>query len=279
MEAIWIDSSLSNNAGEPKWSKMLLMSLLFHLAIFSIILFVPEAIPTRRITGTVYEVNLVEMPGRSLVKAEKGAEVRAGKALPGSKRGDQARQISVPKREEKPVVIAKRTLAKRIDKGEKPKISSSKLIDEALSKIENKVKAEKKKEEVDPLRQAISKLESKARIAAERPSDGGAAGDGITIRIYQMEVEEKIKSNWSYPVAFSSAQKQEGLQAVLVVKVRSNGTILESLFKKRSNSAMFDQSVLRALERSDPLPPFPEGYNKTVEEIEITFNLKELEED
>ncbi|HUU81514.1 MAG TPA: TonB family protein [Acidobacteriota bacterium] len=278
MEAIWIDSSLNYNAGEPNWSKMLLMSLLFHLAIFSIILFVPEAIPTRRITGTVYEVNLVEMPGRSLVKAEKGAEVRAGKALPGSKRVEQARQISVPKREEKPVVIAKRTLAKRIDKAEKPKISSSKLIDEALSKIENKVKAEKKKEEVDPLKQAISKLESKARIAAGRPFDGGAAGDGITLRIYQMEVEEKIKSNWSYPVAFSSAQKQEGLQAVVVVKVRSNGTILESRFKKRSNSAMFDQSVLRALERSDPLPPFPEGYNKTREEIEITFNLKELEE-
>jgi colicin import membrane protein len=278
MEAIWFDSSLNNNAGEPKWSKMLLMSLVLHLAIFSIILFVPEAIPTRRITGTVYEVNLVEMPGRSLVKAEKGAEVRAGKALPGSKKVDQARQISVPKREEKPVVIAKRTLAKRIDKVEKPKISSSKLIDEALSKIKKKVKAEEKKEEVDPLRQAISKLESKARIAGERPSDGGAAGDGITLRIYQMEVEEKIKSNWSYPVAFSNTQKQEGLQAVVVVKVRSNGTILEYRFKNRSSSAMFDQSVLRAVERSDPLPPFPEGYNRTMEEIEITFNLKELEE-
>jgi colicin import membrane protein len=53
---------------------------------------------------------------------------------------------------------------------------------------------------------------------------------------------------------------------------------LKSRFKTRSSFPLFDQSVLRAVERSDPLPPFPEGYMKTSEEIEINFNLKELEE-
>ena len=40
---------------------------------------------------------------------------------------------------------------------------------------------------------------------------------------------------------------------------------------------MFDESVMRAIERSDPLPPFPEGFLKSFEEIEINFNLRELE--
>ena len=65
----------------------------------------------------------------------------------------------------------------------------------------------------------------------------------------------------------------------MVVKVRSNGEILESRIKKRSSSIIFDQTVMKAIERSDPLPPFPEGYRKTYDEIEFTFNLSDLEEE
>jgi len=49
-------------------------------------------------------------------------------------------------------------------------------------------------------------------------------------------------------------------------------------FKERSGDTIFDQSVLKAVEKSDPLPPFPEGYIKSYDDIEITFNLKDLEE-
>ena len=62
-----------------------------------------------------------------------------------------------------------------------------------------------------------------------------------------------------------------------MVRVKNNGAILESWFRKRSSNVIFDQSVLKALERSDPLPPFPEHYRKTYDEIEINFNLRELE--
>jgi colicin import membrane protein len=89
-----------------------------------------------------------------------------------------------------------------------------------------------------------------------------------------VEVETKIKGNWSYPVAL---QIQKDLEAVVVLKVKSDGTILRSQLKKRSSNPVFDQSVLKAIERSDPLPPFPEGYRKSHDEIEITFNLKDLE--
>jgi outer membrane biosynthesis protein TonB len=46
---------------------------------------------------------------------------------------------------------------------------------------------------------------------------------------------------------------------------------------KHSGSPVFDESVTRAIKRSDPLPPMPESYPKSYEELEITFNLKELE--
>ena len=74
MEALTIEYN-PNNMTEPKWGKMLIISLFFHLAIFSIILFVPQDLPTRRIGTAIYEVNLVEMPkGR---RAPAGARSRA----------------------------------------------------------------------------------------------------------------------------------------------------------------------------------------------------------
>jgi colicin import membrane protein len=66
--------------------------------------------------------------------------------------------------------------------------------------------------------------------------------------------------------------------STVVVKVRQDGTILKSWFIDRSSNAIFDASVIKAVERSNPLPPFPEGYNKRQDEMEIRFDLSELEE-
>jgi colicin import membrane protein len=278
MQALWIETSSNDTIQEPRWSKMLIVSLLFHLVIFSVVFFVPESIPTRRISGPIYQVNLVEMPSLTRLKGGGGARAKTGKVVPGPKITAPAKQISVRKKKEKPVVIAKRTVTTKTKKIEKPKVSSSELLDKALSKIEIKAGAEKKKEKVDPLREAISRLEGKVKGTPGKEVAGSGTPGGITIRIYQMEVEERIKGNWSYAVGLTSPQKKKDLEAVIVLKARSNGTIIKSWFKKRSSNAMFDQSVLRAVERSDPLPPFPEGYRKTTDEIEITFNLKDLEE-
>jgi len=90
--------------------------------------------------------------------------------------------------------------------------------------------------------------------------------------------EEQIKSNWQYPVALTSPSKRKDLVATVVVKVRQDGTILKTWFIDRSGNAIFDASAIKAVERSNPLPPFPEGYNKRQDEMEIRFNLSELEE-
>jgi colicin import membrane protein len=124
---------------------------------------------------------------------------------------------------------------------------------------------------------AISELGKKVGGGTDSRSGlaGGQGAIGIPLRIYQMEVENRIKGNWSYAVAVKDLKK---LQAIVVVKVKEDGTILESWFKERSGDMFFDQSVLKAIEKSNPLPPFPEGYIKNYDEIEINFNLKDLEE-
>ncbi len=251
---------------------MLLLSLVFHACVFFAIIFVPDSLPSRRVKGVVYEVNLVEMPGSGGVKGQGTGQVKAKKGTSVVTKDSKARRITAQKKEKKPVIIAKRTTKRKSSSVKKPKASSSQLIDRAISKIERKVKSE----DVGDIRieNAISRIEGKVGGQPGPGRPGAGSPNGISVRLYQMEVEMRIKGNWSYPVA---AGNQTALEAVVIIKVGSDGTIMKSRFEARSGDNIFDQSVMKAIERSDPLPPFPEGYRRSYDEIEINFNLKDLE--
>ncbi|MBW2031194.1 MAG: cell envelope integrity protein TolA [Deltaproteobacteria bacterium] len=262
---------------------MVVLSALFHVIVFSMLFFLPESMSkTSRFEGIIYEVDLVELPSRSLSSLERpgGSGKQPAKAIVGKEK--KAKRIVLPKKR-KPVVIAKKTIERKRTSPEKPRTDPSKLIDQALSKIERKVQRqdrileqEKRKEakEEEVLERTISKIEERATAGSRKGTGRGTPSYGIPIQIYQMEVENRIKGNWSYPVAL---QGSKDLEAVVAVKVKRDGKILDIQFVKRSSNAIFDQSVAKAVERSNPLPPFPEGYLKSYDDIEIRFNLKDLE--
>lgn len=263
------------------WTRPLIFSLAFHLTVFSMFFFVPESMPTRRMNGpTVYEVDLVQLPPEPAKKAKNAAVVSPGKTIASSAKTAPSRRISPPVKEEKPVIIGKRVIERETPKKEnpkkkveKPKVDASKLIDQAISKIERKVQTEKK----DHLSTALSKIQSQVEKTEKENPRGDLSETGISIRLYQMEVAERIKQNWSYPMAISNPGEYQAIEAVVVVTVRENGTIIRFSVKKKSSSTLFDASVLKAIERSDPLPPFPEGYRKSTDDIEIRFNLSDME--
>ncbi len=257
---------------EMRWGPVLVLSVLFHIALFSILIFVPESIPHRRpFEGIVYQVSLVEMPQGGVQKSSGTKPVKAPKTVPPVKKETRAKRIGRPEKKTKPLVIAKRTVSKKTSHARKPKKTASQMIDRAISKIERRVKSDNGSH-VD---RAISKLEKRAASGSGTGrAVGGQSAEGIPMQIYRMEVESWIKSNWAYPVAMGDSGD---LEATVVVRVKADGAILKTNFLKRSNSDIFDQSVLKAIERSDPLPSFPEAYRKSYEEFEINFNLKDLE--
>ena len=103
-----------------------------------------------------------------------------------------------------------------------------------------------------------------------------AYSPSLSISYYLIEVKNRIKSNWQYPVALISPSKQKDLVSTVVITVRQDGTILKSWISDRSGNAIFDASVIKAVERSNPLPPFPEEFKKRKEEIEIKFDLGDI---
>ncbi|MCF8130389.1 MAG: TonB family protein [Deltaproteobacteria bacterium] len=282
MEGLQV-KTMSDRSMEPKWAGVIFLSLLLHMGILSLLLFTPDPFSARKMSGpTVYEVNLVSLPAAKPKAPAKTKTVQtesAAKPLPAPKETVAAKRISTPPVEKKPVIIGKRTVErkkaapKRPPKPEKPKVSPTKLIDQAVATIKRNARTQKKDQHLD---RAISKIEK--NVGKSGMAGSGGPMEGFAIRIYQMEVEERIKSNWQYPVNLTSPSKRKDLVATVVVKVNQDGTILKSWFMDRSGNGIFDASVMKAVDRSNPLPPFPEGYNKRQDEVEVRFNLSELEE-
>ena len=259
---------------EDRWARMIALSFLFHLMIFSTVLFIPQTpIHFPSIEGRVYHVELVGTPPglRSGVKGEGGIAKR--KEISHILRA-KTRRIGIGKKRSAPI------LAKRVSP--KPKATyrdeappASGLIDRAISKIERKVKEEKTTQP----EKMLDKFEGNSKDLL-RGRKGGMpgvfSGIGKLIQIYQMEIESAIKNNWSYPVTLLNLKRDKAPEAVVIVIVQSDGKILKAWFKKRSNNRLFDDSVLKAIEKSDPLPKFPPGYRKSYDEVEINFSLKDL---
>jgi TonB family protein len=66
------------------------------------------------------------------------------------------------------------------------------------------------------------------------------------------------------------------LEATLIVLVKRDGKILSHRFEKKSGNALYDESVVRAVLKADPLPSFPEAYSLPQEEIGVRFRPQDL---
>jgi len=265
MEAI-LTHPASDTSTETKWGKMFFVSLALHLVLFSMILFVPEPSTTKKIRGIVYEVNLVDMPKGKRTTVQSRPKAKPGKRLSTPAKTSSSKRLSRSKSKAKPVVISKRTVKTTTKKLKPPEDTSKIHVDQALEKIKKKVEEGKE----NTKESAVAKLEAPAIESGGGESSGRT--EGITIHLYKIDVYETIKRNWSYP-----ALDDKSLAAIVELTVKNNGTILKTDMTQSSGNERFDQSVLKAITLSDPLPPFPEGYRKTHEEIEINFNLSELE--
>ena len=86
--------------------------------------------------------------------------------------------------------------------------------------------------------------------------------------LYAAQVKEIIKYNWRYP----SIPVERSLVAGVFIRVGPGGHITEYNLLARSGRPDFDESVLKAVEETELLPPPPGDIN----EIRINFNLQDM---
>lgn len=107
--------------------------------------------------------------------------------------------------------------------------------------------------------------------ATGRSTENQSSQIGSIRRSYHSSLWDKIRRQWSLPDYLRS----QNLEAVVTIVVRRDGIIISQRYEKRSGNAEFDRAVEAAIQKAQPLPPFPEAYSPLQEEIGLRFRPKD----
>lgn len=207
----------------------------------------------------VYSVELVSLPEAKTKKypafGRKTRAVARNQAIPIKRFSPREESLSLKKKQRTSAVVSEP--------------EEVKLAEEVLSKIERRpppTQAEVSAIDEEPARQpgASKKTVSLVKVGEMK---GGELSQALML--YRALVNEKIESNWALPERLSRGKGK--LEAVVVVRVRRDGTVFDIQFEQKSGDSYFDDSVLKAVLKSKPFPPFPDIYSPKEEEIVIRF--------
>lgn len=165
----------------------------------------------------------------------------------------------------------------------KKTFQADKVLENARSSMEKKV--EKQVERSDPpteeiLGKAFARLEKAVETQAGSKSGSssssdlkpgssfgpGVSGNGVkgsksdytAIDLYNLELMYIIQQNWAFNPRLAGSQK--GIEARVLIKILKNGQIRDVWFETRSGNSYLDDSALKAVKKSNPLPQLPKGY-------------------
>lgn len=297
------DRSLIAVGQEERLSKWLVLSLFLHGALiisFFIMPFLParsapsypvytvDLVGGEKIGGSNLGTELAPPPKQPPKKAEAETPAPPVKAKPETKKEKIEKPIDKPKVVEKTPpaqekLALKEKARKEAEKGEPRKEAKTESGDDALERvrerlIQSAVERVKSRAESTMSASATSKGEAlstgpgegEGAAALGAGGRGGGVVKGIEFIIYQNKMFETIKANWAWV-----GQKSE-LKVVVRFGVRENGDIVGLKIVQASGDPSYDDSVLRALRKSSPLPAPPESYRKDFANVEITFRPKDL---
>ncbi len=104
-----------------------------------------------------------------------------------------------------------------------------------------------------------------------RGSYGGSGNAKINpaaIKQYAASLNGRISNRWRIPEIL---KKKSHLKAVVALTIRRDGSIKDMRIERKSGDNVFDQSVIKALRNSAPLPGFSALIDKPILEFDLNF--------
>ncbi|HXG51939.1 MAG TPA: cell envelope integrity protein TolA [candidate division Zixibacteria bacterium] len=304
------DRPARESEGEESISKWLLVSLVIHGVLIAA-MFVAPFLPSspRTASPPVYTVDLVggeriggrnfgtELPDRTRPRPPAKASERAEASVPEKKaepkkakteKAEKAKaekpektRAPKPEREEERIALKsapKKEPAKREAETESAaetkkglsETAREKLIQAALERIRER--ADSKQKTTSNKGETISSGpgEGEGAAALGPGGRGGGIAKGIEFIAYQNKMLSTIKQNWAW------AGLKNDLKVVVRFNIKETGEISGLKIVQASGDPSFDQSVLRAVRKSNPLPSPPESLRKDFSDVELTFRPKDL---
>ncbi|MBM2802268.1 MAG: hypothetical protein HW419_161 [Deltaproteobacteria bacterium] len=106
-------------------------------------------------------------------------------------------------------------------------------------------------------------------LGAQSLGKGGIGGEGVLKSVefiaYQNRLISTIKGNWAW------AGRKSDLKVVVQFGIKENGEISGLRVMQRSGDPTYDESVIRAIKRSNPFSSPPESHRKEFADVEMTF--------
>jgi colicin import membrane protein len=272
----------------PKW---LTLSLLGHGALIVCMFLVPLLPSTNPPAPPVYTVDLIggEKIGRSNLGTELApvnrspAESKEETFKPEIKKEKIEKAKVVEKKappEEKLALNEKKTKetikpeTKERKNEEKTETASAdsvreRLIQSAAERAKSRTESSQKASKGTALSTGAGEGDGAAALGP-----GGRGGPGIVkgmdFVIYQNRMMSTIKENWAW------VGQRSNLAVVVHFAIKDNGEIVGLKVVQPSGDQSYDESVLRALKKSSPLPAPPDAYRKDFADVEITFRPRDL---
>ncbi len=108
-------------------------------------------------------------------------------------------------------------------------------------------------------------------LGAAPGQSGGGVVRGLDYILYTEQVKRRVKEGWIV------AEKKTGLTAIVRFNVQPDGEVFAIELLKPSGDRAFDDSVMRAVNKANPLPPPPQDYQQefATQKVEVTFRSEE----
>ena len=89
---------------------------------------------------------------------------------------------------------------------------------------------------------------------------------------YIVIIQNKIASNWNPP--FAGGKTDRGPKTLVHFRIQRNGQVRDVRVESSSGASLLDQSAVRAISMSNPLPPLPQRFSDDFLGVHFSFELE-----
>ncbi len=244
MKPRMLNNGFRGNTGGNIYNMVFLSAIIHFVVITAVLISVPSS--SRHLTfGPVYSVQLV------------GPDI----AFP---RNSSLMQDILQSSEPANSIVLKKSVTGLTPTPTKKEETSKLNIEKAVSAI-------RQKESLPP--QATPAAEPSAALPNTAGANVPQAQAGSRSDEYNAFIQSRVKGNWALP---SALWPKDNVETIIEVRILRNGMVERINFEKRSGNRYFDDSAMKAVQKSMPFPPFLEGMMDNYIERGIRFHSFEL---
>ena len=282
------DFFLQQKQFERGWLKPVGLALTFHFITLVVSATLPELMNRKPLLDDVVTINLVSLPEVSesvpQQKAPAPEPETVTKLEPAKAKAAVAMEPEPVQENPVPVKpVSLKPIKRKVRKTDPHKLAEEKARREQEKKKKQALNDARMNEELarqaaQEARAALAEMIRQKGVKAassssSRKSSGSKEVQSIVFKQYLSSLYDRVQSFWVLP---DMRQWDVGLETVVVLTIRRDGTVTSTTIEKKSKDPFFDQFVMKTVQNAVPMPRFPTLMTQSSIEVGLRFRPGEL---